>query len=159
MRFCVAALLAAVAAGGFGPTRKTDDTLEKLRSDFVLAFNAKDAAKVASFYADDAIAMPPNDQIVNGRSGIEATFKKAFDNNVGSISLQTIESVTGGDWGFQAGTWKLTTGAAGSIAGAVVVAESPRVMVGKNMVIYKRVGNGWKLAYDIWNDDAVPPGR
>ena len=78
---------------------------------------------------------------------------------VGSISLQTIESVTGGDWGFQAGTWKLTTGAAGSIAGAVVVAESPRVMVGKNMVIYKRVGNGWKLAYDIWNDDAAPPGR
>src|SRR5256885_571972 len=47
MRFCVAALLAAVVAGGFGPTRKTDDTLEKLRSEFVLAFNAKDAAKVA----------------------------------------------------------------------------------------------------------------
>jgi ketosteroid isomerase-like protein len=159
MRFCVAGLLAALAAAGSGQARKTDDALEKLRSEFVLAFNAKDAAKVASFYADDAIAMPPNDQMVTGRSNIEATFKKAFDNNVGSIALQTIESSTSGQWGFQAGMWKLTTGSAGNVAGAVVVAESPRVTVGKNLVVYKRVGNGWKMAYDIWNDDAAPPGR
>ena len=159
MRFCVAGLLAFAAVAGLGQTRKTDDTLEKLRSEFVLAFNAKDAARVASFYAEDAVAMPPNDQMVTGRSNIEASFRKAFDNNVGTIALQTIESVASGPWGFQAGTWKLMSGSSGNVGGAVVVGESPRVTVGKTMVIYKRAGNGWKMAYDIWNDDAASPAR
>jgi ketosteroid isomerase-like protein len=159
MRLCIAGLLAVAAAGGFGQTSRTDDALERMRREFVLAFNAKDAPKVASFYADDATAMPPNDVKITGRSNIEASFKRAFDNNIGSIALQTIESATNGQWGFQAGTWKLTTGSTGNVAGAVVVAESPRVTVGKNLVIYKRTGNGWKMAYDIWNDDAPPPGK
>jgi ketosteroid isomerase-like protein len=159
MRFCVAGLLAVAAAAGLGQARKTDDTLEKLRSEFVLAFNAKDAARVASFYAEDAVAMPPNEQMVTGRSNIEASFRKAFDNNVGTIALQSIESVVNGQWGFQAGTWKLMSGSAGNVGGAVVVGESPRVTVGKNLVIYKRAGNGWKMAYDIWNDDAASAVR
>jgi ketosteroid isomerase-like protein len=159
MRFCVAGLLALAAAAALGQTRKTDDALEKLRREFVLAFNAKDAAKIASLYAEDAIAMPPNDQLITGRSNIEASFRKAFDNNVGTIALQTIESVVNGQWAFQAGTWKLMSGSAGNVGGAVVVGESPRVTVGKNMVIYKRAGDGWKMAYDIWNDDVASPGR
>jgi len=159
MRFCLAGVLAVVAAAGFGQTKKTDGALEKLRSDFAAAFNAKDAAKVASFYADDAIAMPPNEQMITGRANIQASYRKAFDSNVGTIALRSIESVSSGDWGFQAGTWKLTAGSTANVAGAVVVTESPTATVGKNMVIYKRTGSGWKMAYDIWNDDAPGAGK
>jgi ketosteroid isomerase-like protein len=38
---------------------KTDPTLNKLAAEFEAAFNAKDAAKIASFYAEDGVAMPP----------------------------------------------------------------------------------------------------
>src|SRR4051812_27897264 len=93
MRFCIAGLLAGVTALGFGQTGKTDPELEKLRSEFASAFNAHDAATVASFYADDAIAMPPNEQMITGRANIQASYKKAFDNNIGTIALQSIESV------------------------------------------------------------------
>src|SRR5262249_47860253 len=92
MPSCVAGLLSVVVALGFGQARKTDDALEKLRNEFVLAFNAKDAARVASFYTEDAIAMPPNEPMITGRSNIEASFKTAFDRNIGSIALQSIES-------------------------------------------------------------------
>jgi ketosteroid isomerase-like protein len=162
MRTCVAALLAIVAAVeiveivAIGQPRKTDDALEKLRTEFASAFNARDAARVASFYAEDATMMPPNEPMIRGRTDIEASYRKTFANNIGTIALQSIESEASGQWGFQAGTWTLSSGGAAAVGGAVIVTESPRATVGKNMVIYKRAGNGWKMAYDIWNDDASP---
>src|SRR5438067_922732 len=122
---CVAAVVAVVGVV-FGQTKKTDGALEKLRTDFASAFNAKDASRVASFYADDATLMPPNTRIVIGRSNIEASYKTAFNSNVGSIALQSIESATGAQWGFQAGIWKLSTESAGTVGGAVVITDSPR---------------------------------
>ena len=44
---------------------KTDPTLDKLAQEFAAAFNAKDAAKVASFYTEDAVLMPPNRPMVS----------------------------------------------------------------------------------------------
>jgi ketosteroid isomerase-like protein len=158
MAACIAAVVAVVGVAS-GQTRKTDQVLERIRNDFAAAFNAKDAGRVASFYADDATLMPPNQPLVTGRSNIEASYRTAFGQNIGSIALQSIESATGGQWGFQAGTWKLSMGSAGNVGGAVIVTESPRVTVGKNIVIYKRVGSDWKMAYDIWNDDALASAK
>jgi ketosteroid isomerase-like protein len=34
------------------------------------AFNAKDAAKVATFYTTDGVLMPPDESLVKGRAAI-----------------------------------------------------------------------------------------
>jgi glutathione S-transferase len=41
------------------------------------AFNASDAAALASLYDDTAILMPPNEPLVRGRAEIQAWFERA----------------------------------------------------------------------------------
>jgi ketosteroid isomerase-like protein len=124
---------------------KRDPTLDRLASEFAAAFTARDSAKVASFYADDAVVMPPNQQMVRGREKIEAYYKNGFATSSGTLRLQPIESAVVGLRGFEVGTSSL------SVSGK---AES----AGKYVVIYGRVKDQWKIVYDIFNDDA-PPSR
>ncbi len=76
-RLAIGVAVAAVLAGTgvIHAQGKTDPTLNKLTAEFEAAFNSKDAAKVASLYAEDAVAMPPNRPMVKGRSAIEAQLR------------------------------------------------------------------------------------
>jgi uncharacterized protein (TIGR02246 family) len=132
-------VVTAVPALGQG---KTDPTLDKLAKEFAEAFNAKNAAKVAAFYAEDAVLMPPNVPMVKGRTAIETFYKQGFSQALGKITLRPMESAITGSRGFEAGVSTLTTGSASETA------------PGKYVVIYKRVGNEWKIAFDMFNDDA-----
>lgn len=123
---------------------KTDPRLDKLAQEFAVAFNAQDAAKVAAFYADDAVLMPPNQPMVKGRANIEAEWKRMFGQGVTSLQLRPMESLTTGDQAFEAGTSSVTMKGAGTDQG-------------KYVVVYKRVGGDWKIAYDIFNSDQPPP--
>jgi ketosteroid isomerase-like protein len=58
---------------------KTDPTLNKMAADWAPAFNAKDAAKLASFYADNTVYMPPNLPMVKGHANLVARFKREFE--------------------------------------------------------------------------------
>jgi uncharacterized protein (TIGR02246 family) len=129
-----------------------DPTLIKLRVDFAAAFNAKDAAKVASFYADDAVLMPPNQSIVKGRASIEADYKRAFEQGVTNLQVRPMEVVIAGTHAFEAGTTIVTVPGSQSSGAGSSITES-----GKYVVIYKKVGSDWKIAYDVWNSDQPPP--
>lgn len=129
-----------------------DPTLIKLRVDFAAAFNAKDAAKVASFYADDAVLMPPNQPIVKGRASIEADCKHAFEQGVTNLQVRPMEVVIAGTHAFEAGTTSVTVQGSQSSGAGSSITES-----GKYVVIYKKVGSDWKIAYDVWNSDQPPP--
>jgi len=39
----------------------------------------------------------------------------------------------------------------------VVTMPDGKPMSEKYMVVLERVGNDWKIAYDIWNSDTPPP--
>ena len=136
-----AVLIVGVLVHGQG---KTDPTLNKLAAEFETAVNAGDAAKVAAMYADDAVLMAPNEPMVKGRSAIEATFKKMMKQE-GKVTLKLtpFHSEIAGERAHEAGTVTL------KLPGGQTVNE-------KYLVIYKRVGNEWKIAYDIWNSDAPP---
>lgn len=136
-----AALALVIAASAFGGA-KTDPGLDKLAKDFAAAFNQKDAAKIAGFYADDAVLMPPNLPAVRGRAAIEAYYKGGFATELGRLTLEPAESSIAGTHAFEAGVSTLTT--------------RGKADKGKYVVVYKRVGSEWKLAYDIFNDDTQP---
>ena len=138
---------------------KTDPTLDKLAQEFAAAFNAKDAAKVAAFYTEDAVLMPPNRPMVKGRANIEADYKRVFGEGVTNLQLRPMESVIAGTQAFEAGTSSVTVKGGGSSmllsgvggSGAAVTEQ------GKYVVVYKRVGADWKIAYDSFSGDQPPP--
>jgi uncharacterized protein (TIGR02246 family) len=122
---------------------KTDPALDKLAQEFAAAFNAKDAAKVASFYAEDAVLMPANQPMVKGRSGIENFFKTMIAAGVTNLQLKPMESAVAGAHAFDSGTSSVTLGGT--------------TLPGKYVIVLKRVGGAWKIAYDIFNEDVSPP--
>ncbi len=140
-------LIAVAAAGGGQQT--TDPVLDKLAGAFADAFNAKDAPRVASFYAEDAIVMPPKQPMVRGRRNIESYYARGFQQDVSSFRLFPMESAINGAHAFEAGTSSLTARRSASSR----VGPDPNTTSGKYVVIYKRVNDEWKIAYDIFNDD------
>jgi uncharacterized protein (TIGR02246 family) len=142
-----AALAALITVGVVHGQRKTDPALDQLAKEFTAAFNAKDAAKVASFYADDAVLMSPDEPMVKGRSAIEVHYQEEFRVAFSNVQIKPMESVVSGTRAFEAGTSSATRPGD----------ASSRTEDGKYVVLYKRIGNGWKIAYDIYNDDQPPP--
>jgi uncharacterized protein (TIGR02246 family) len=121
---------------------KTDPAL-KLAPEWAAAFNAKDAAKIASFYAEDAVVMPPNQPMVKGRANIEAHFKGEIQQGATNMQLNPVESSISGSQAFEAGT-------------STVTLPGGQTDRGKYLAILKRVGNEWKIAYDSYNSDSPP---
>ena len=138
----VAGLLVAAPSVGHAQA-KTDPGLDKLAVEFAAAYNAHDAAKVASFYADDAVLMGPNEPMVKGRGNIEKYYRQQFARGAVRLRLRPFESAVTGARAFEAGTATATLGAYSDD--------------GKYVVIYKRVGRAWKIAYDIFNSDQQEP--
>jgi uncharacterized protein (TIGR02246 family) len=141
-RLAVAATVAAalVVTGIVQSQGKTDPALNKLAADWAAAFNGRDAAKIALLYTDDAVVMPPNQPMVKGRAGIETHFKGEIQQGATNFQLNPFESAISGSQAFEAGTSTLT------LPGG----ETAR---GKYLVVLKRVGSDWKIAYDIYNGD------
>jgi len=122
---------------------KTDPALNKLAADYQAAYNAGDAAKLASMYADDAIVMPPDEPMVKGRSAIEARLKSEMKKAKTTIKLSPSESAISGEHAHEAGTTTVT------LADGTTMSE-------KYLTVYKKVGGAWKIAYDIWNSSGAP---
>lgn len=123
---------------------KTDPALNKFTAEFEAAFNAGDAGKVASMYAEDGVVMPPNEPMVKGRSAIEARLKRDMAKEKVTLKLSPLHSAITGDSAHETGT-------------VIVTLPNGRTVNEKYVVLYKRVGNEWKVAYDIWNSDTPPP--
>ena len=126
---------------------KTDPTLNKMATEWAAAYNAKDAAKLAGFYAEDAVFMPSNQPMAKGRAAIEAQFKREFQQGFTNLKLTPMESAISGSQAFEAGT-------------ATVTAPGGRTENSKYVVVFKQVGGTWKIAYDINNaDQPSPPSK
>ena len=151
----VGVIVVASVVGGQG---KTDPTLDKLAKEFADAFNAKDAAKVAAFYTEDAVLMPANRPMVKGRAAIEADFKKAFAEGVTGLQLRPMESMVAENQAFEAGTSTITMkGGGSSMIMTGVGGSKAATLQGKYVVVFKRVGKDWKIAYDSFSEDQPPP--
>jgi uncharacterized protein (TIGR02246 family) len=127
--------------------RRTDPGLTKMAHALAAAFNAKDAAKVATFYTDDATLMVPNQPAIRGRQNIEAWFKGGIEAGMTDFQLAPTESSLAGSQAFEAGTYSLVMKAEGG---------APVTDKGKYVVVFRQVAGAWKIAYDIFNSDLPP---
>jgi len=132
----------------------TDDTdaqakaLAKLDDDWSKAAASRDAERVASFYADDAVAYPPNEPVATGRAAAKKVWAAYFADPTFTISWKTTyaEVSKSGELGFTAGTYE------DSFKGpdGKVVNEK-----GKYLCTWMKQKDGTRKAvHDMWNSDA-----
>ncbi len=116
--------------------------IEKLNDVWTAAFNKGDAAAVAALYTEDAYVLPPGSAMVQGRAAIEAFWRQAAQ-QMSDAKLTTVDLLPlGRSAAREIGTVSLKT-----------KAQPPQEVVGKYVVLWRKVGRDWKLATDIWNTD------
>jgi uncharacterized protein (TIGR02246 family) len=129
--------------------RRAAPDLDTIMAEFAEFFNARDIQKLASLYADDAVWMPQNSPLIKGRAAIEAAVKERYK-GPGVLKFTGTTSVTSGTLAFVAATYTVTVPVDGGAAASLTA---------KSLTIFKRVGNDWKIAYDMQNADQPPPPR
>jgi ketosteroid isomerase-like protein len=122
--------------------------LAKLDDEWSGAAATKDAEKVASFYAEDAIVYPPNEPVSVGRAAAKKVWAAYFADESFKISWKSThaEVAKSGDMGFTSGPYEASyNGTDGTL-----VNEK-----GKFLCVWKKQGDGtWKAVHDMWNADA-----
>jgi uncharacterized protein (TIGR02246 family) len=118
-------------------------------SKFSKAFEAGDANTLAALYTEDAIAFPPDHEMVKGRRAIGDFWKATHQTGVKSAVLKTIDVGRNGDVAYEVGTVLLTIQPEGNAASTASA---------KYVVVWKRQADGvWRLHLDIWN--SLPGGK
>ena len=109
---------------------------------------AKDASAIAQLYAEDGAIMPPNAPIGKGRAAIQKTWASLMDTpgfNL-TFSPEQIVASSSGDMALDRGTYQLMIAPSGK----------PQSDTGKYVVVWRKIGNEWKAAADIFNSDGPP---
>ena len=113
--------------------------IEAANKRFSAAFAAGKAAELAAMYTADAIALPPNSDIVKGHAAIQKMWQGAIDAGIKEAALIVEEVEAHGDTAHERGNYVMKD-ASGKILDR-----------GKYIVIWKQQQGQWKLHRDIWN--------
>ena len=150
--FSCAALFALTVAGKvLAADTKMEQALRDLDAKWSAAAGAKDVDKTVSYYAADAIVMPPNASRAMTKETIRSAWKEMLTSPGAAITWKAtkVEVAKAGDLAYVSGTYEqLMTDASGNQA-------KDR---GKYVEIFKKQTDGtWKVIVDIWNSDLPAP--
>ena len=104
---------------------------------------AKDLDKTVSYYADDAVVLPPNQPMVTSKDGIRNLWKGFLD-SLTDISWKTtrVETSKSGNMAYMIGTYAMT------------MKDGTRD-TGKYCEVWKKQADGkWKVAADMFSSDS-----
>jgi uncharacterized protein (TIGR02246 family) len=161
MKRMLTALLAAIfcaALLGFSQSRASASSnsaaVQAIRDTdarWLAAVKERNAAKVASFWSDDAVIFAPNTSGVRGKQAILEYVTGAFASPEFSITWTADEYVVSrsGDMAYETGKDVITYKGAD---GRVVTEHNNGVVVWK-----KQADGSWKAAVDIWNSSEPLP--
>ncbi|HZI63555.1 MAG TPA: DUF4440 domain-containing protein [Thermoanaerobaculia bacterium] len=145
LKILASALLLAVATPSVTPA--ADDVraaIEAAGRQFSADFAKSDAAAIAGHYAEDAMVLPPNAEVVKGRAAIQAFWQSTVE-GLKHLGLTTSEVNSGGDYAYEVGTYEIGT------------APDAVVDRGKFMVVWKKAGGKWWIYRDMFSSNAPPP--
>jgi len=123
------------------PSNDAAPAIAKTNPELAAAANAGDAARVAAFYADDAFFMPPGTPALHGRDGVRAAWAAVLGAGKVTLTLTTDTVIQSCDLATEVGRY--------TIAGV----ENDK---GKYAVTWRKVGDRWLIAVDIFNSDSAP---
>jgi uncharacterized protein (TIGR02246 family) len=120
--------------------------IEATNARFAEAVNRGDIASVAALYTEDATLLAPNAPMLRGRQAIKGFFDGMVE-QMGNpeLRLNTKQVEEHGDTAWEIGAYTM------KLQG---VSDE-----GKYIVVWKRHGDDWQLAADIWNTDSPLPSE
>jgi uncharacterized protein (TIGR02246 family) len=121
---------------------KVREVVEGFNIGFCEGFRRGDAVAIAALYADDAVLLPPNRDMVHGRQEIEKFWAAVIQRGWKDMALATMELSENGDTAYAVGTYTV------KISRKV---QEPAEDKGKYLLVWKHTATGWKVHRDIWN--------
>lgn len=129
--------------------REVRTAIEKANTQFSKAFEQGDSKALANMYTSDAIAFPPDSQMIEGNEAIGEFWETTRNSGVTSATPTTLDVGRDGDIAYEVGKVFLTIQSEG---------KQPTKAAAKYVVVWKRQADGsWKLHRDIWN--SLPPEK
>ena len=120
-------------------------TIRAMDREFMDNVAAKNAARLAAVYADDARILMPGQPVITGKSEISAFWKASLDGPVEGVTLDTTHIEVSGDLAYGFGICTLMLKPAG---------EAPRREKGKYVAVYRRQSAGdWKMVVDSYSSN------
>jgi ketosteroid isomerase-like protein len=111
------------------------------------AVSRAETPKIASFYADDAVALPPSGRIYRGKADIQSMWKLMIANGLKEFNFSTLDLQVCGDAAYAFGHISVD-----------VEQEEGRSFIesAKYVAVWRRFGDVWKIHRHIWNTNAPP---
>jgi uncharacterized protein (TIGR02246 family) len=118
------------AASAAEATGRTDQALVRVAEEWKAAYNARDAAAVASLYTADGYYVSAH-VVAHGRAEIQAYFQRGIDAGGHIDAIQVLSSGQSGDLGYTVGTYEAT--------------NAGQKVRGRNVVVLRKDGDRWRM--------------
>lgn len=143
---CFALLSFAFVGTAAAADTKIEQALRALDAQWSAAAGAKDLEKTVSYYAEDAIVMPPNATAATTKEAIRTAWKDTLASTInGNWKATRVEVARSGDMACVSGTYEWTSNDASG---------KPVNDHGKYLEVWEKQADGkWKCGADIWNSD------
>lgn len=142
------ALATACQTQATSDTRAADDTaLRKLDDEWSKAAGSRDVEKTISYYADDAVVMPPNIPALTSKEAIRTLWKSMLGSPdfSGGWKPAKVEVARSGDFAYVSGSYEFNEKDDDG---------KPITDKGKYLEIWKKQADGnWKCVADMFSSD------
>lgn len=145
MRTALVLLALALLLAGQAAAQSLHPDLVRRTREFTAALKSRDAAKIAAFYTEDAVAFNEGAPVIKGRAAIQKDLEAMLKQGLADMTSQLLDATVSGNLGYTFGTFSLPAASVGK----------PRT--GHYMEVWKLVGGQWLIAYDTFSAD--PPAK
>jgi uncharacterized protein (TIGR02246 family) len=134
--------LASLFIISFAVEARSEDlqSIQTLDDRLAAAFNSGDGVRIAQMYTQDAILMPPGAKMIKGRDGVEQYWSTAArtvsDSKLTAVDVKTIDETEAQEIGSFTARYE---------------GAHPREIAGKFVILWRKAGDNWQVATDIWN--------
>ena len=149
MTGCAGLLLCAIGCAPKDFSEADAQTIKTRSDEWSKAAGAKDGAKFASFYTDDATVMFPGEPAVHGMKDIKPVVGATMQDPNFALSFTTDKVEVSGTLAYSQGALSMTS---------TMRNGKPYTDKGKYLAVWKKQADGtWLAVEDIFNSDAPPP--
>jgi uncharacterized protein (TIGR02246 family) len=122
---------------------------DEMIQEYLEAFNSGDFRRVASFWAEDAIHLPPIGGEIRGRSALEEFYKEALETMQAKLSDYEYECRFVSDHVIVRESWKVSMNSPD---------QGPVTLPGRGMWVGRREGDGvWRAFWALARVDQPSP--